>query len=52
MYVLHPTVIFTENLLLKKLALSSPQAKPVDSYILYPFSYRATLSIVKQNINK
>ena len=43
----HPTVIVTENLLLKRLEISSPQAKPVDNYILYPFSYRATQSMIK-----
>ena len=34
----NPTVIVTENLLLKRLDFSSPQVKPVDTYILYPFS--------------
>ena len=35
---LHPTVIITENLLLKRFELSSPKVKRVDSYILYPFT--------------
>ena len=43
----HPIVIVTENLLLKRFELSSPQAKPVDSYILYRFSYSATQSTMK-----
>ena len=44
---LNPTVIATENLLLKRFEPSSPQAKPVDSYILYPFSYRVAQSMIK-----
>ena len=44
---LDPTVKVTENLLMKRLELSSPQAKHVDSYILYPFSYGATQSMIK-----
>ena len=43
----HPTVIVTENLLLERLDFSPPQVKPVDRYILYPFSYRATQSKTK-----
>ena len=46
----HPTVMATENMLLKRFELSSPQAKSADCYILYPFSYRATQSVI--NINK
>ena len=44
---LNPTVIATENLLLKRFEPSSPQAKPADSYILHPFSYRVTQSTIK-----
>ena len=39
---LHLTVIFTENLLLKRSEVFSQQAMRVDSLIFYPFSYRAT----------
>ena len=44
---LNPTIIATENLLLKRFVPSSPQAKPVDNYILYPFGYRVAQSMIK-----
>ena len=40
-------VVFTENLLIKRLELFSPQAKRVDYVIFYPFSHRATQSKMK-----
>ena len=43
----HPNVSFTENLLLKIFDPYSPQAERVDSFIFYPFSYRATQSMTR-----
>ena len=43
----HPTVIVKENLVVKRFDLSSPQANPIDSYFLYPFSYRTTQVYIK-----
>ena len=45
-----PTLAAAKNLLLKRFELSSPQATRVDRYILYPFSYSSTLSMIKKII--